>query len=199
MKGSKVYVFAAALISAASCAVCAYSKDVEEDLRSEIVRLHIIAESDSEYDQAVKLEVRDAVLDKVRTDMPDDEAELAELAEDTANEVLSENGCAYGAKAEYGTFMFPEKPYKGLTLPAGEYEGVRVVLGSGAGANWWCVMYPPLCVEDGEPELSEEGEAELQSRLREDTYGVIAEPDGVQVKFRLAEAVRKVVGAINGE
>ena len=186
MKGSKVYVFAAALISAASCAVCAYSKDVEEDLRSEIVRLHIIAESDSEYDQAVKLEVRDAVLDKVRTDMPDDEAELAELAEDTANEVLSENGCAYGAKAEYGTFMFPEKSYKGLTLPAGEYEGVRVVLGSGAGANWWCVMYPPICLPAAEKK------DELEDVLEEEQVDILENQPKYEIKFKVVEIFESI-------
>lgn len=199
MKGSGIYMFAAALIAAVSCAVCAYSKDVEDDLKSGIVRLHIIAGSDSEYDQAIKLEVRDAVLEAVGADMPEGEAELAALAEDTANAVLDESGCGYEAEAEYGVFMFPEKTYKGLSLPAGEYEGVRVVLGSGEGRNWWCVMYPPLCVEDGEPELSEEAEAELQSRLREDTYEIIAERDNVQVKFRIAELVRKLIGAVNGE
>lgn len=195
----KAYVFAAALISVMVCAVYAYSRDIGEDLENGIVRLHIIADSNSEYDQEIKLTVRDAVLEAAENARPQGEAELTALAQRTAERVLAENGCGYGAHAEYGKFMFPEKSYRGITLPAGEYNGVRVVLGSGGGKNWWCVMYPPLCVTDGEPELSEEGKSVLRSRLRDDTYDIIS--DGNErpaVKFRLVEAARAVIGAVNG-
>ena len=195
----KGYVFALALVSITVCAVCAYSKDVEDDLRSGIIRLHIVADSDSEDDQAVKLKVRDAVLEAVKKDEPESEAEFAETAEKTAEKVLEENGYSYGAEAEYGIFTFPEKSYRGLTLPAGEYEGVRIILGSGEGRNWWCVMYPPLCVTDGEPELDEDADSVLKSRLRPDTYDVISDGDGVKIRFKTIELLRAVIGAVNGD
>ena len=198
LKGLKALVFSAAAVSLAACAVCAYSADVESDLRSGIVRLHIIAQSDSEEDQAIKLEVRDAVLKSVRGHMPETEAELAASAEEIAETVLMEKGVGYGAHAEYGVFMFPEREYKGLTLPAGEYEGVRIVLGSGSGHNWWCVMYPPLCVTDGEPGVDAGADEQLRAALRSDTYDVIAGGGDVKVKFRAVELVRSIIRAVNG-
>lgn len=194
----KAYVFASALLAVMVCAVCAYSHDVEEDLEKGIVRLHIIAESDSERDQEIKLKVRDAVLEAAAEVQPQGEEELTSLAERTAEQVLMENNCSYGAHAEYGSFQFPERSYRGITLPAGRYNGIRVVLGSGSGRNWWCVMYPPLCVTDGEPELSAEGEEVLRSRLRADTYDIISEDqERPVIKFRIIEAARAVIGTIN--
>lgn len=119
-----------------------------------IFRLHIIANSNSAEDQAVKLEVRDAVLEyeaenldavsaaKTREELMTHGAELLEIIED----VLRSNGFDYGAQMLVGTFPFPDREYNGVLYPAGDYDAFRVILGDGAGENWWCVMFPPLCI-----------------------------------------------------
>ena len=118
-------------------------------------RLHIIANSDSAADQAVKLQVRDAVVDHLTPLLADVhtreqargivEGELADL------EMLAAGICAcyaYGAAAEIGSFDVPPKRYGAVVLPAGEYQALRIVLGEGSGHNWWCVLFPPLCFVD---------------------------------------------------
>lgn len=137
----------------------------QETLSKNVIRLHVIANSDNEADQAVKLLVRDAILeafsdyteneskvsaeDKIRKDLP--------IAEGVANRVLKENGFSYLARAEYGVYDFPLRIYGDVTLPAGRYSGLRIHLGSGAGQNWWCVMYPPLCLNELNTTASENG------------------------------------------
>lgn len=119
----------------------------------EVLRLHILANSDSAEDQRVKLLVRDAL---VREFAPADslkEAEEVLLADgggvlETVNRVLQEQGCAYGAQLRFGVMEFPDKTYGGTTYPAGKYEALRVELGNASGQNWWCVLFPPLCLVD---------------------------------------------------
>lgn len=147
-----------------------------------ILRLHVIANSDSEADQAVKLRVRDAILACMEPGATIGEAEAfvrthgAELLS-AAEGTLKENGFSYPAQLMLGTFSFPDRTYGDTLYPAGEYEALRVVLGDGAGQNWWCVLFPPLCIvtEDAEalPELDElTFKSSLLEWLRE--LGVIA-------------------------
>lgn len=189
-------------------AVTAYSDNVQNDLQDNLIRLHIIADSDSDADQAVKLKVRDAVLKSVgdRLSLGDREECKEEIInnlgkiEEIADDVLRENGFNYTAHAEYGKFPFPEKTYKSMTLPAGEYYGVRVVLGSGGGHNWWCVMYPPLCFKEGEEvTLSRESEKILRESLDSDTYEIITQKNNeVVVKFKVVEIVQEIKQKIKG-
>ena len=113
-----------------------------------IIRLHVIANSDSEYDQYVKLKVRDSVLAVSNTLDPEDIPYSLKLIEDTAKLTLATYGSNLSAKVQFGKFDFPTKSYGNITLPAGEYTAVRVIIGDGEGQNWWCVMYPPLCFTD---------------------------------------------------
>ena len=161
-------------------AVCAYASDVRRDLEGSLIRLHIIAESDSDYDQSVKLAVRDAILNATKDiDKSDTDAFLSAAAA-AANSYLTAHDVPYRAYAEYGEFDFPEKEYDGFTLPAGKYRGVRVILGSGSGHNWWCILYPPLCF-DGNKDA-------LRSGLNTDTYELISTKNSSrEVKFRLLE------------
>lgn len=110
-----------------------------------LIRLHVIANSDDEFDQFVKLRVRDAVLAVSKSIEPEEIPGSLDLLEDAAKVVLASYGCDYPVKAMFGKFDFPTKSYGNITLTAGKYTAVRVVIGSGAGQNWWCVMYPPLC------------------------------------------------------
>lgn len=118
-------------------------------------RLHIIANSDSAADQALKLQVRDAVVDHLTPLLANagtrEQARETVLAELDTLQALAQGICsdfAYGAYAEVGSFEFPPKRYGAAVLPAGEYQALRIVLGEGAGHNWWCVLFPPLCFVD---------------------------------------------------
>lgn len=174
----KKYLFPLMLIVMLIFALCAYASDVRRDLSESLIRLHVIAASDSDYDQDIKLAVRDAVLTATQELDKRDTHGFARAAEAAANEYLKSRGIPYRAHAEYGRFDFPEKEYRGFTLPAGEYNGVRVILGSGEGHNWWCILYPPLCF-DGDTDA-------LQRSLRPDTYDIISSPKR-EVRFRAAE------------
>ena len=120
------------------------------------LRLHVLANSDSPEDQAVKLEVRDAILEAAAdvapaTGVQDAERLVMERGaqlQAAVERVLRERGFSYGVQLYLGKSDFPDKTYGGVTYPAGEYEALRVVLGEGKGQNWWCVIYPPLCLAD---------------------------------------------------
>lgn len=191
-----IYAFFISLVL--SVAITAYSDGIQEDLQDNLVRLHIIANSDSAEDQNVKLTVRNAILEKISEKIESISKEeitgnLDEI-EEIANETLKENGFTYSAKAVYGKFDFPEKKYKDMTLPAGEYYGVRVILGSGEGHNWWCVMYPPLCVSDDNTlTLDKKAQTMLAGSLRPETYDVITKSDkSIVVKFKAVEFIQEL-------
>jgi stage II sporulation protein R len=132
----------------------------EEALASkpdQLIRFHVIANSDSEQDQALKRAVRDAILKEVSPQLAVSKS-LAESRqilkkirpqmEEIARLVIKAWGKDYSVHTEYGHFGFPTKSYGTLVLPAGEYEALRVVIGEGQGSNWWCVLFPPLCFID---------------------------------------------------
>lgn len=143
------------------CAVVALVLDIEAEMDKvrddSLIRFHVIANSDTLFDQSVKLKVRDAVIDEINGDLAG-AASVQEagaiLKEETpsilktADAVLAAEGCDYSAAASLGTNVFPTKSYGDLTLPAGKYNAYRIVLGDGRGKNWWCVLYPPLCFVD---------------------------------------------------
>ena len=121
---------------------------------TEYLRMHVRANSDSAADQAVKYEVKVAIVEyltPVAASAESKEEAVAALEaalpgiERTANAVLAENGFAYLSRAEIRAEEFPTRVYDGVTLEAGVYDALIVELGSGKGANWWCVVYPPLC------------------------------------------------------
>lgn len=119
------------------------------------LRLHVVANSNSQEDQSVKLKVRDDLLCFSGEAMADAqssaEAEdyvlghIGEIAQN-AKTVLTENGFDYTAAVSVGEFYFPEKQYGDTVYPAGNYQAVKIVLGEGKGDNWWCVIFPPLCI-----------------------------------------------------
>lgn len=119
------------------------------------LRLHIIANSDNPADQAVKLQVRNAVLEQMsgvlsQARTKQEALQLlmdnGQLLQQTAEQTLAVAGMDYGAQLSVGVSDFPDRTYGDTFYPAGKYEALRIVLGSGTGRNWWCVMYPPLCL-----------------------------------------------------
>ncbi len=134
------------------------------------LRFHVLAHSDDPADQAVKLQVRDRVLpllQEMGSQASGAEALTAAVSdrlpeiEAAARSALQEAGVPYGAKAELGEREFTGRSFGSLTLPAGRYPALTLVLGSGSGHNWWCVMFPPMCFPEWTGRVEEEGDAEL--------------------------------------
>ena len=157
--------------------VTGFMQDCAE-LRQEVLRIHILADSDQEADQTVKLQVRDAVLEAINQDFSGDgtlegtiaclEGEMDRI-EETANEVLAEAGMPYQAKAELTEMYFTTREYERdgstFSMPAGRYQALRITLGSGEGHNWWCVAYPPMCIDaavEGQAAVVEQEILELE-------------------------------------
>ena len=126
-----------------------------ESVREDVVRLHILANSDSAEDQALKLKVRDAILEASAdwqevAGTPEEALALAKARlphiQAVAQEVMAAEGYTYPVRAEVCRMYFTTRQYDTVTLPAGQYDAVRISIGEAEGQNWWCVMYPPLCV-----------------------------------------------------
>ncbi|MBO4384427.1 MAG: stage II sporulation protein R [Clostridia bacterium] len=163
-----------AVLLAAAVLFAAVTKDLGR--ADECIRLHVIANSDSDADREVKLKVRDAILACAResftaSDRDEAEAELMSLGGEflsAAENTLSQNGMDYGAELYLGEFDFPDRVYGRKLYPAGKYKALRVVLGSGEGHNWWCVMFPPLCLvetEDEPAEFNDDGTLKFKSYI----------------------------------
>lgn len=165
-----------------------------ESVRSDVVRLHILANSDSKKDQAVKLLVRDALLnentmllsDSVTTDNAEEyflenKDELLQAAKET----LEKNNFDYDVSISLGKEYFETRRYGELIFPAGEYTSLKVILGEGKGHNWWCVMFPPLCV----PSASdiETNESKTAYYLTQNGEKIVNGGNKYIVKFKLLE------------
>lgn len=171
----------------------AWSVQRQEELSQKLVRLHIIANSDSAEDQAIKLKVRDSVLAYTTgvlqrsADMADARRRLEnslDRIEDIARQTLLAQGCDASVTAQLARAEFPLKEYDGFSLPAGEYTALRLVIGEGRGQNWWCVVYPPLCTAAAArlPETATAG------GMTEEDLGLITEENtGYVLRFRSLE------------
>ena len=165
----------------------------QDALQEKMIRLHVIANSDSDADQALKLEVRDKVLDFTTTvlqrsaDMEDAQVRLRkELTriETIAQREIAAQGYDYPVTAQLASAEFPLKEYDGFSLPAGEYMALRLVIGEGAGQNWWCVVYPPLCTAAA----TDMPETAIRAGLSGDDVSLITEEDaGYVLQFRSLE------------
>lgn len=169
------------------------------EVSDEVLRLHIPANSDSTEDQLLKLELRDYVLEKFGDELSicgtlyDAESRAAELLPEIEHECgvfLEEHGADYGAKAELVTMHFTTREYERLILPAGEYRALRITLGSGEGKNWWCVIFPQLCL----PAVSEKSEIS-GAQNAENVLESFGKPQKIKVKFALYELIGKMIGA----
>ncbi|WP_191396913.1 stage II sporulation protein R [Flavonifractor sp. An306] len=167
----------------------------QSDLADQVIRLHVLANSDSEADQALKLQVRDRVLEVAESyfqpgaTREETEAILRDHLDDLAAagaETVGAAGYDYPVTASLEeNYWFPTKEYEDFALPAGEYTALRVVIGEGDGRNWWCVVFPPLCLGSvSEPAA----QTALQAGLSQDQVSLITgEDEGYVVKFRAME------------
>lgn len=163
------------------------------------IRLHILANSDTVEDQQLKYRVRDEILTAMQEEFQGSPSLAASRAlilkrlahlEKVAAASLAKEGYAYPVQAVYGQFHFPVKSYGFLTLPEGTYEAVRIVIGEGKGANWWCILFPPLCVVDGGQNIR------LQEDLARQINPEELECKAVRIKpaLKIAELWQKAFG-----
>ena len=173
----------------------------EEAIYDNVLRLHVLANSDSEEDQALKLAVRDAIL-AVGNGLLDGAESREEAAailqknlslfEETAKQTIRDAGYTYSVRLTLTEEEYPTKSYGAVCFPSGEYLSLRVIIGEGEGQNWWCVLYPPLCMSAATAECEEE--AFISVGLVGDQYRVITETDSptYRVRFKLLEVFERV-------
>ncbi len=179
------------LLALVFCALVSFLSVNEEydHVRENVLRLHILANSDSPADQELKLKVRNALqseTDSVFGECKDiDQAlEAAEynsaMLQEAAERTLRMNGCGYPVAVGVEKCYFPTRTYNGVTMPAGMYNAIRVEIGEAQGQNWWCVMFPAMCV------TGRDSRAELETVLTGEQLSLL-ESDGYEVRFRCVE------------
>lgn len=168
-------------------------------LQAEVLRLHILANSDTEEDQTLKLAVRDRLLSCSEEVFGDaqtlEEAYAAargklERIREIAQQVVREQGFSYDVQAELVEMPFDERVYADLTMPAGEYEALRITIGAAEGHNWWCVMYPPLCIPAAESVQSDAAKAEAYFDRGE--YDLLTNPRRYRARLKCAEVFSRL-------
>lgn len=196
MNKSKLHLWESALLLAFALTLTAgvWASASQASLADRVVRLHVIANSDSDSDQALKLQVRDAVLAQATPllagtgSRQEAENALADHLEELAQagaEVLAQEGCGDPVAVTLSDQWFPTKVYDGFSLPAGNYRALRVVIGEGAGQNWWCVVFPPLCLASVTEEVAATA---ADAGLSDSQVSLITGQDGGYVlKFKVVE------------
>ena len=170
---------------------------IQQGIAKEILRFHVLANSDSEEDQALKMQVKEKVIELLEEEIPEG-MNVTETADwmrrntdklrDCAQQVVLKNGYDYPISAAVTTCYFPEKTYGDVRFPAGNYEALRIEIGEAKGHNWWCVMYPSLCLYEDD----DESRAKLENILTPQEYSVVYGSEGVNIKFAVVEAVKEM-------
>lgn len=187
MKKKWIILITAVLFALISTGFVKWKKDsMVQELAEEVLRFHVLANSDSEEDQLLKMQVKEAVIAYMQGAIPqvDSVEETTRWAannldklEEIAAGIVQEEGYQYPVVAKVIRDEFPEKSYGDVTFPAGYYNALRIEIGDARGQNWWCVLYPNLCFVDAvHAVVPEEGKQELQNVLEEDTYQMITNP-----------------------
>ena len=185
-------VVALAVIAAFIFNIAGFAADCAE-VRRDVLRLHVVGASDSDFDQNLKLKVRDVVLKKggaiFEGTVTADEAEkiitprISELKA-SAEAVLLENGCNYTVDITVGEEYFATRCYENFTMPAGVYTAVRVNIGTAEGRNWWCVMFPPLCL----PAATVDADA----FFTDDEMKVVSSSPKYEPRFKIVEIIESI-------
>lgn len=197
MNKSRLKIWELALLLSLCFSLCTgtWAQAKQTSLSGGLVRLHVIAVSDDDNEQRIKLKVRDEVLTYLSPKL--DGAESASEAQAIIAAELDGIKSAAEKSAEGRSVQvcldeeyYPTRDYERFSLPAGRYQSLRVILGEGQGHNWWCVVFPPLCISAAEQEKA------MQS-MSEDMRGIVTEADGFQIKFRIIELWGELAQLLN--
>ena len=191
------------IVSALTVSVCAALQVQQQRMSEKIIRLHVVANSDSGADQAIKLHVRDAVLAAARQALQgagDPQQAIAQALpqlEAAANAALAAQGSRDTASVSFRRELFPTREYDTFSLPSGVYRSLRVTIGAGGGHNWWCVIFPSLCVPATADGFVQAAEAGGFTRAE---IGLMTQADeGYVLKFRSLELLQALKKALFGE
>lgn len=208
IKNRNRLLIASALVIAISVAFVSYifsSDSSSKAYKSKLIRLHVLANSDSPEDQELKLKVRDKIITNMNTKLGNSKSidETRKIVKDNIEEIkeialkeIKSNQKDYQVAVSLGNQNFPTKSYGGFTLPSGQYEALKVVIGEGKGQNWWCVMFPPLCFIDITNGLTDNNtKDELRKVLTEEEFNMIIsakdEEMPIILKSKLFELIQK--------
>lgn len=167
--------------------------EAQKKIAEEVLRFHVLANSDSEEDQNLKLQVRDQILEYMQQELPDD-ADLKETErwvkdhitdlENLGRQTVIDSGYEYGVKAELTNCYFPDRTYGDVTFPAGNYRALRISIGNAKGHNWWCVLYPNLCFTDAvHAVVPEDGKEKIKAVLSEDDYEALTATSDFKIRW----------------
>lgn len=199
----KTTIISIFIIITVAVVVSGYIMNLKSGISENLLRLHVVGASNSATDQALKLAVRDRILADFSEEFShcNSAKEATKCAsalksqiEESALSELSALGCNAPVTATVENCKFPTKTYGNIALPGGSYTALNVKIGDAKGKNWWCVMYPPLCITDKSIVMSESSQQLLKSSLSEDEYLLISEsnrPD-IKIKFRIAEILGEI-------
>ena len=182
--------------------ISSYAISVSTDLSNNFFRLHILANSDSEEDQALKLKVRDNIIEYMETLTYDglSKEEVVTLTQNhlddfkkIAEETIKKEGFDYKVSLKIDNFYFPTKVYGNISLPAGYYDGLKIEIGEAKGQNWWCSLFPPLCFVDiSSGVIDEEAEKNLKNNLSEEDFAIItSDSETVKLTFKIVAMFSK--------
>lgn len=184
------------------CAI-SYAENISSNLSDSMFRLHVLANSDSKEDQALKYKVRDSLLSYMNSICGNCKTKQEAISlveknkytfEQIAKNTIEEEGYSYDVTINIGNFEFPTKTYGDISLPAGHYDALRVEIGEAKGKNWWCVMFPPLCFVDiSSGVVPDESKKWMENNLSEEEFALISDQSDNQIhfKFKLLEFFNK--------
>lgn len=182
---------------ATASAISANCNGIMHDISKNVVRFHILANSDLPKDQQMKLQIRDdvsAYISKIVKNCKSAQESGEAITENLENielftkNCLKKHGCTYSATVSFGNYKFPRREYENATLPGGNYNALKIVLGKGNGRNWWCILYPQLCFSEAENgNITEKGFSELKEKLTDEEYSLITSKGKVKFKLKILE------------
>lgn len=209
----RIYILFSILITILLLTTLVISKEITKieacsyDYKEKLIRFHVIANSDTDEDQELKLKVRDAVIEylqpKLENSKSIEESEAIikneyDNLEKISKKIISNNGYDYSVKIGLQYSDFPAKQYSSVVLPAGKYKALKVIIGDGKGKNWWCVMFPPLCfVDEQNGVIDEKTDEKLKEILTPQEYDLIMAKNQTKVtnlkfKFKIAEVFQNL-------
>lgn len=197
----KIFFYFLLILLLFSFHIISYSKSIQKELADNVIRLHVVANSDSKDDQNIKNIVRDNVLEYINSlsieNISTSRKIILENLENInriANATLNELNCNFEAKVYFDTFHFPAKKYEDISLPSGKYEAIKIVLGEGKGKNWWCVMYPPLCFRDiNTGFMPETSKLQFKNSLSNDCYKLITTDSDMELRFKCVDFINSIL------
>lgn len=178
-----------------------YSASISKELKNNLFRLHIIANSDSKEDQTLKLHVRDNLIKYLEQYTFKNKSEMISFLlahkseiEENIKTSIEEEGFSYNFSLEIGNSFFPKKEYANIVVPSGLYDGIKIKIGNAEGQNWWCVLFPPMCLIDSSTcKLTENSEELLESSLDAETYSLLfSETPEYKFKFKIVDFLNQL-------